>query len=118
MNKDDIANQISDATIASMTTRWGMGGGMATSIVGYLSSTEMAVFIGVVITIAGFILNSVFQWKREKRSRIEWQVKEDILKQEAEQKEIEFQAKLKRDTELHQLKIQRLKQEVYAHEFK
>lgn len=56
----EIINGISDATIASLTAKWGMGGGTLTSIFGWLSSNGAAIFIGIVITILGFILNGVF----------------------------------------------------------
>lgn len=83
IDKDpDLLNKISDATIASLTTRWGMGGGTVTSLYGWLCSNGAAIFVGIVLTLLGFIINLVFQYARDKRSREEHKLKVMLLELE------------------------------------
>ena len=39
-------DSINDIAIESMTTKYGMGGGVVTSVIGWLSSNEAVVLIG------------------------------------------------------------------------
>lgn len=75
-------DSINDIAIASMTTKYGMGGGVLTSLIGWLSSNEAVVIIGIIVTLLGFIINLIFQIKREKR-----QIKTSILEEELMRKE-------------------------------
>lgn len=79
---DDLMTSISDATIASMTAKWGMGGGTATSIFGWFTANNIAVIIGIIVTLAGFILNALFQYKREKRAKEEHDLRMKLLEME------------------------------------
>lgn len=83
MNKqNELFSSISDATIASMTTKWGMGGGTVTSLFGWLSSNGAAILIGIIITVLGFILNATFQYLREKRAREEHNLRKKLVELE------------------------------------
>lgn len=62
--RDQITSAASDAAVASAATKYGMAGGTLTSIFGWLSSNGAAVLIGIVVTVAGFIVNYYFQRKR------------------------------------------------------
>lgn len=101
----EIISGISDATIASLTAKWGMGGGTLTSIFGWLSSNGAAIFIGIIITIFGFILNGVFQWMREKRAREEHNLKKKLLELE-----------LRKQQEEHEVRMNLLKQGIIPKE--
>lgn len=59
---------ISDALIANSSVKWGMGGGAATSIFGSLSDNDVLVIIGTLTTALGFIVNLIYQYKRNKRA--------------------------------------------------
>lgn len=59
---------ISDALIANSSVKWGMGGGAATSIFGSLSGNDVLVIIGTLTTALGFIVNLIYQYKRNKRA--------------------------------------------------
>lgn len=56
-----------ETAITSAATKWGMGGGTAAAALGWLSSSAGAVFIGVLITILGFIINGIYQRRRDRR---------------------------------------------------
>lgn len=53
--------------IATSVASKSMGGGAATSILGWISSNEGIALIGLGITVAGFIVNFIFQFRRDKR---------------------------------------------------
>jgi fucose permease len=53
--------------IATSVASKSMGGGAATSILGWISSNEGIALIGLGITVAGFIVNFVFQFRRDRR---------------------------------------------------
>lgn len=60
-----------DATVSTIATRWGMAGGAAGSVYGWLTSNGTAIFIGIVITFLGFVVNFYFQRRRDKREEDE-----------------------------------------------
>lgn len=107
MTKNDVASSITDASIASLTTRWGMGGGTVTSIFGWLSSNQFAVLIGIAVTLLGFIINAIFQYRREKRSSAESALQKKLLLDEDRRKE-----------ELHLLQITKLQREIGFYDVK
>ena len=104
-NNNDLVTGLSDATVASLTAKWGMGGGTATSIIGWLSSNSVIAITGIVVTILGFILNGVFQWMREKRAREEHDLKKKLF-------ELEFQ----KQQEEHELRMSLLKKGIFPKE--
>lgn len=53
--------------LASSIASKSMGGGAATSVLGWISSNEGIALIGLGITVAGFIVNFIFQFRRDKR---------------------------------------------------
>lgn len=61
-----ISKNAVDTAIISVSSK-GMLGGNVTAILGFLSSSGFAVFVGTVVTIAGFISAHVFQRRRDAR---------------------------------------------------
>lgn len=57
-----------EATVSSIASK-GMGGGTMTSIYGWVTSNEAMVLIGVVVTILGFVMNCIFQFRRDRREQ-------------------------------------------------
>ena len=88
-------DSLNDLAIASMTTKYGMGGGVITSIVGWLSSNEAVVIIGIVVTLLGFIVNLIFQIKREKRQIKASLLEEELMKKEDQRKQALFEEQMK-----------------------
>ena len=88
-------DSLNDLAIASMTTKYGMGGGVITSIVGWLSSNEAVVIIGIVVTLLGFIINLIFQIKREKRQIKASLLEEELMKKEDQRKQALFEEQMK-----------------------
>ena len=72
-------SEFTDATLATASAKWGMGGGTATSIFGCLSDNEMLVIAGIVTTIFGFVLNAYFQYKRDQRATEEHRLRKKVL---------------------------------------
>lgn len=56
-----------ETSFTTAATKWGMGGGTLTTAFGWLASNGAAVFIGIVVTVLGFVVNYVFQRRRDKR---------------------------------------------------
>lgn len=57
-----------DATIASVatkTTMWGYAG----SVAGFLADNGVAIAVGTIVTIGGFIVNLIFQRRRNQREK-------------------------------------------------
>lgn len=90
----EATNRISEAAVTSVATKWGMGGGTATSIFGWLTSNGAAVFIGIVVTIAGFLVNYWFQRRREKREIADMDFQHKLALEEERRKEEMHQAQL------------------------
>ena len=88
-------DSINDIAIASMTTKYGMGGGVLTSIIGWLSSNEAVVIIGIIVTLLGFIINLIFQIKREKRQIKASLLEEELMKKEDQRKQALFEEQMK-----------------------
>ena len=99
MALSDIASTTApEQMISSIASKYGMGGGMLTSILGWLSSSAAAVLIGVLVTCLGFIITVFYQWRRDKREQHEMDLREKI--QLAEEQ---------RNQELHQAKLEALR---------
>jgi fucose permease len=78
-----------DETLGTVVSnRLGMGGGFLTLFFGWLTTTNAAILIGIIVTIAGFIMSLYFQRKRHLREvadtalRVELLLKEDARKEE------------------------------------
>lgn len=87
-----------EATMSSMATKFGMGGGTATSLYGWLSGNNLVILVGVLTTILGFAINYYYQKKRDKREVAEHQLRVQ-----------EAQAEEKRRDEYHQARLEALR---------
>ena len=81
----------------SISNKVGLGGGFFTLMYGWLSDTNTAVFLGVLVTIIGFIMSLYFQRKKDKRERNESEMRKQLLQEQAQ-----------RDKELHSLRVEQL----------
>lgn len=63
----DSSNSV-EATVTSVASR-GMGGGAATSVLGWMTSHEGIALTGIAITVLGFAVNLVFQIRRDMREQ-------------------------------------------------
>lgn len=88
-------DSLNDIAIASMTTKYGMGGGVLTSLIGWLSSNEAVVIIGIIVTLLGFIINLIFQIKREKRQIKASLLEEELMRKEDQRKQALFEEQMK-----------------------
>lgn len=70
---------LTEIALISSSAKWGMGGGTVTSIFGCLSQNELLVFLGILTTIGGFVVNLVFQWRRDKRAKEEHELTKQLL---------------------------------------
>lgn len=86
-----------DSLGINISNRWGMGGGFMTVLYGWLTDAGTAVFIGVVVTLAGFAMSYYFQRKRQVRERQEAELRKELLLKEERRKE-----------ELHKAKLQQI----------
>lgn len=91
---------MTDAVVSSIATKYGMGGGLAASVFGWLTSNGAAIFIGIVVTIGGFVVNFWFQRRKEKRDIEALAFNQAIVLAEEKRKE-----------ELHQLQLAKLREE-------
>lgn len=62
------AHSSAEATVTSLASK-GMGGGATASIFGWITSNEAIAIVGVVITILGFVVNFIFQVRRDRREQ-------------------------------------------------
>lgn len=73
--------------VASTASKWGTTGVFATTY-GWLTSSGAAVLIGILVTILGFVINYLYQRKRDAREaaailfRQELEMKEEVRRQE------------------------------------
>lgn len=88
-------DSLNDFAVSSMTTKYGMGGGVVTSVIGWLSSNEAVILIGVLVTILGFIINLVFQVRRDKRQIRAALLEEEYMKREDLRKQLLFEEQLR-----------------------
>lgn len=80
---DQIINHAVETTIstaASKTTY--MGAGM--TIGGWLLSSQFAVLIGIVLGVAGFLVNWFYKYKQDRREQIEHNAKMAVLESKNE----------------------------------
>ena len=81
----------------SISNKVGLGGGFFTLMYGWLSDTNTAVFLGVLVTIIGFIMSLYFQRKKDKRERNESEMRKQLLQEQAQ-----------REKEIHDLRVKQL----------
>lgn len=89
---------ILDSSIAQSSVKWGMGGGAATSLLGSLSSNDLMVIAGLLFTCFGFVVNTYFQYRRNKRA------------------ELDVQERRKREEEEHRLRVQLMEKQLHGYE--
>lgn len=81
----------------SISNKVGLGGGFFTLMYGWLSDTNTAVFLGVLVTVIGFIMSLYFQRKKDKRERNESEMRKQLLQEQAQ-----------REKEMHDLRVKQL----------
>ena len=94
---DNIKVGTVETALASAGTK-SMWGGSVTSVIGYLSTSSAAVFIGVIITVLGFLFSMYFQRKAHIRQTEEWEIRKLIAEREEARKE-----------EIHELRLKQLR---------
>ena len=91
--KDLVVDSVIDNALISLSSKSTVGG-LFTSVYGWLTETGSAVFIGIVITVLGFLVNYYFQKKKAKRDHILWQQTFDANERAEKRKEELHQARL------------------------
>ena len=86
---------INDVSMANMSAKYVMGGGAFTSFIGWLSSSEAVLLIGVIVTILGFVINLIFQVRRDRRQIHTVELEEEYMKKEDERKQALFEEQMK-----------------------
>ena len=93
LSDPQLAN--TDATFSWIATKIGMAGGTLASVFGWFTSNGAAVFVGILITILGFVMNAWFQRRRDAREeaeanlRREHQIMRELRLQELHQAQME-----------------------------
>ncbi len=91
----DIASTTApEQFISSAASRYGMGGGMLTSLLGYFTSNGGAILVGILVTFAGFLVTVYYQRKRDYRETHEMTLREEFQLAEEERKQELHEAKL------------------------
>lgn len=75
-----------DAVVTSVASKT-MGGGATASVMGWLSSNEGIAITGLMLAIAGFIVNLIFQARRDYRERVLHEAELILLVKKSEQSE-------------------------------
>lgn len=87
-----------DTVGTNISNKVGLGGGFFTLMYGWLSDTNTAVFLGVVVTIVGFLMSLYFQRKKDIREKNESKTRHRLLLEEAQ-----------RNKELHEERMNRIR---------
>lgn len=82
-----------DSVLVSLSSKSTVGG-MFTSIYGWLTHTESAIFIGIVVTLLGFVMNYIFQRRKSKREAALWEQQIQAHNRAEERKEELHKARL------------------------
>lgn len=88
--RDKFTDLPMESIVSSVSTKGGMAGGTVYSFYGWLTSSSAAVLIGILVTVAGFVVNLIYQRKRDNREE-----REQLLRE-------------KREDELHQARMMQL----------
>lgn len=78
---------ITDASVANNSVKWGMGGGSLASVCGFLSNSDILMIIGVVTTGLGFIVNLYYQYRRDARAKAEHDLQMKLLESQIKKNE-------------------------------
>jgi 4-hydroxybenzoate polyprenyltransferase len=88
-NRMSLQDTAVDATVSSIASKWGMGGGTMASIFGWFTSNAAAVLIGILVTVLGFLINYYFQRRRDRRETEQIEFKRELqLAEERRRKEL------------------------------
>lgn len=99
---DALINQINtDAVVSDVATKWGMGGGTVATFYGWITSSAAAILIGILVTVGGFIVNYYFQRNRHQKEMEFNELRTQLLLKDEQRKQ-----------EMHELEIQRKKNEL------
>lgn len=93
-NSQNKVKQMDESVGANISNKWGMGGGLMTVLYGWMTDAGTAVFVGIVITLAGFVMSYYFQRKRQIRERAEAALRKELLLREEARKEELHQAQI------------------------
>ena len=107
LSDPQLAN--TDATFSWIATKIGMAGGTLASVFGWFTSNGAAVFVGILMTVLGFVMNAWFQRRTDARELLYHQRKD--AREEAEaalrrEHEIRCEQRLE---ELHQAQLEALR---------
>lgn len=84
MDKNSLLDQTTstavDSTMSSVATK-AMGGGATTAAAGWVFSNEGIAALGFGLTILGFIINFIFQVRRDRREAELQQAKLELLRE-------------------------------------
>lgn len=69
----------SDALTAQSSVKWGMGGGVVTSVLGSFTSNDLLVLTGAAVTGLGFLINLFYQYKRNKRAEEQHKLQKQLI---------------------------------------
>lgn len=86
LGKELLTDSVIDNALISLSSKSTVGG-LFTSVYGWLTQTGSAVFIGIIITILGFLVNYYFQKKKAKRDLILWKQMFDANEKAEKRKE-------------------------------
>lgn len=96
MSDMERVNELALGTLVGSTaSKWTMGGTLATTY-GWLTSSGAAVLIGILVTVLGFIINYLYQRRRDAREiqqiafRQQMEQHDEERKQAEEARRIEF----------------------------
>lgn len=80
MSLEKIAVENTIANTASHTTYVGAGA----TVTGWLLSSEFAMLFGLILGAAGFLVNSYYKWKQDKRDQLEHELRVLAIKADKE----------------------------------
>ena len=78
MNSQDQAQAVGEAVIASAASK-AMYGGAGGAVLAWFVSSEAAVILGLAIGLAGLVVNTFFQWRRDARELREHELRMSAL---------------------------------------
>lgn len=81
--------------MTNVATKWGMGGGTLSSVYGWVASNEAVILIGLFVTIAGFVINLIYQRKRDRREADEAELRKKLQEAEDRRREELHKAQMK-----------------------
>lgn len=93
--RDTIQKLATDTAVTSVATKWGMGGGTVAAAYGWLTSNGGAVVIGILVTVLGFVINYIFQRRRDRREEEQREFDRKLALAEEERRQELHEAQLR-----------------------